>query len=158
MPLKRKCFNLSLGATETHTYLFWRANSRQNAYFCAKETRTPSMPVCQMGRGFELTYEEEMTTMRPANFMQKMSALMLCANTNKTLSYKNPTYLGNARPGYFVQRKLELSRMPAGKILQVHTKFGTWGPLCSPFHFVISPPYFNALHSEHISLIIILWR
>ena len=87
------------------------------------------MPVRQMGRGFELTYEEEMTTMRPANFMPKMSALMLCANTNKTLSYQNPTYLGNARPGYFVQRKLELSQMPAGKILQVHTKFGTWGPL-----------------------------
>ena len=80
MPLKRKCFNLSLGATETHTYLFWRANSRQNAYFCAKETRTPSMPVCQMGRGFELTYEEEMTTMRPANFMPKMSPLILWVN------------------------------------------------------------------------------
>ena len=27
------------------------------------------MPVCQMGRGFELTYEEEITTLGPANFM-----------------------------------------------------------------------------------------
>ena len=27
------------------------------------------------------------------------------------------------------------------------------GDRCSPFHFVISPPYFNALYSEHISLI-----
>ena len=34
------------------------------------------MPVCQMGRGFELTYEEEIATLGPANFMPKMSALM----------------------------------------------------------------------------------
>ena len=41
-----------------------------------------------MGRRFELTYEKEMATMGPADFLPKMSALILCANTNKTLSYK----------------------------------------------------------------------
>ena len=125
MPLERKCFNLSLGATETYTYPFWRANSQQNAYFCAKETRTPSMPVCQMGRGFELTYEEEITTLGPANFMPKMSALMLWVNRH----FVRMDVLSGRR---FVRTALDVL---SGRNL-VRTALDVWSGLTCLRHFV----------------------